>query len=388
MKKFIIICDGGFCNRLNALLAGLVLANELHIKATVIWPKNDMCGLDLNLIFDDFMFDVLDSYTLISKSEWNRSKAIIHIPYIPYLPCSTDYRSFDSLNSAIDFYKAGNSYMGVYANNMIPAFIPQELTLEILTMLKFQKNILERVDEIISKWHAVTIYGIHLRATDYPGAQRIEPIFKFVSDMSDAMFFICSDDEQVEQIFTSLPNVCLNNKKSQCKKKDVEQAWFSQQPDGSYHYNIVRDADVVFDGLVDLLLLSRTRMLCQPDIGSTYWYVALLLNKLWRKGDLFQVENMRPTERLPVYAYAAGSLLTQIVTELDCRYEVVGVVDGDSSRWGQIVHGLTVESPQVLSDLDYPILICTYHLYAAYNYLTSDLGLKNKILFLTHNAFE
>lgn len=380
MERFVILCGGGFCNRLNSLIVGLILAEKLRINPTVIWPKNDMCGLALDLIFDELWFDVLDSHALISAGEWDVSKAIIHVPSIPYLPYTVDYRYFDSLDEAVNFYNTGGFYMGAYANNMIPAYVPQNLTLEMLARLRFKKNILDRVDDVMASWHVNTIYGIHMRATDHPSALRSEPIFNFVRDMYESTFFVCSDDIQIEQMFSQLSNVRLNNKDSRPHKQDVNREWFYKKSDGTYDFNIVRNADVVMDGLVDLLLLSRTRLLCQPDIGSSYWSCARLLNQLWRHSTYIGTAS----ERIPVYAYAAGSLLTRVITEVDSHYQVVGVVDSDASRWGQNVHGLTIESPQALLSHDYPVLICTYQVYAAYEYLKSTLGITNRILFQTH----
>lgn len=383
MKKFIIICDGGFCNRLNSLLVGLLLSDALNVRPIVIWPKNDMCGADIRDVFIFPIFDVLDDYKSIPDEEWLHYAAIGHYKKIHCMSCVSLLSDYKCLSEMYDFYSMSQAGGYVYVSDYIPDFVSHHQVLTVLASLQFHPEILEQVEAKIGDWGAEDIYGVHLRATDHPGALSIEPVFNFARDMSDSLFFICSDDESVEDKFSQLPNVRINRKENQPNKQDVNRDWYYKNQDGTYHFNIVRNADVVMDGMIDLLLLSRTRLVCQPDIGSSYWSSAKLLNRLWHRN----IPSGLISEPIPVYAYAAGSLLTDVINSANDRYHVVGIVDGDSRRWGQVAHGLTIEPPQVLLSHDYSVLICTYQLYAAYDYLKYKLGIDNKIRFLTHTDF-
>lgn len=97
------------------------------------------------------------------------------------------------------------------------------------------------------------------------------------------------------------------------------------------------------DGIVDLLLLSRTKMLKQPDIGSTYWSAAKLFNQLWlrKKPDDVCRDNQRE-----VVVYGAGSQLQDILINQRDKYRVTHIFDGDYSKIGKAFMDIHIDSPE------------------------------------------
>ena len=53
MRQLLIYCDGGFGNRFNALVSGLVLARTLGLAPQVVWPVNNWCGAALGDLFEN-----------------------------------------------------------------------------------------------------------------------------------------------------------------------------------------------------------------------------------------------------------------------------------------------------------------------------------------------
>ena len=47
MSKHYVLCDGGLCNRLNALMFALILKRRFGGAWSISWPVNNWCGVDL-----------------------------------------------------------------------------------------------------------------------------------------------------------------------------------------------------------------------------------------------------------------------------------------------------------------------------------------------------
>ncbi len=52
MRSIHIYCDGGFGNRFNGLVAGLVVAEMAGLAPVVVWPRNNWCGAGYDELVD------------------------------------------------------------------------------------------------------------------------------------------------------------------------------------------------------------------------------------------------------------------------------------------------------------------------------------------------
>ena len=52
MRHILIYCDGGFGNRFNGLVAGLLVARRFGLAPQVVWPQNNWCGAAMADLFE------------------------------------------------------------------------------------------------------------------------------------------------------------------------------------------------------------------------------------------------------------------------------------------------------------------------------------------------
>ncbi|MEI6872422.1 MAG: glycosyltransferase family 4 protein, partial [Verrucomicrobiota bacterium] len=55
-----IYCDGGFGNRFNGLVSGLLLAEAAALKPIIVWPINNWCSARFSDIFENTEFEVIE----------------------------------------------------------------------------------------------------------------------------------------------------------------------------------------------------------------------------------------------------------------------------------------------------------------------------------------
>ena len=250
MKKLYIMCDGGFGNRLGALIPGLILANKWGREPIISWPITRWCECSFNDIFQN-AFNVDEK----SIDELFEEKKNAH--FLIHHNISTDKKV--KLENQYDVHSdmAGN-YMDhldgvdgdiVFTNHIIPTrTFKEEVVLEYLRKLKLKSSIIERVEEIYKSFPSIT-YGIHIRKTDFPQQFLLDDnmIVDLIKTNSEQKFFICSDDNDTEAELDKLENVIINKKTSSVVTKEDR-------------FDISRPKDSVIDGIIDMLLLSRTKI--------------------------------------------------------------------------------------------------------------------------------
>jgi hypothetical protein len=124
----------------------------------------------------------------------------------------------------------------------------------------------------------IEFFGIQIRKTDFGsnGADD-QNLYNVIEGRSDANFFVCSDDKDVERRFSALPNVHIYQKQAHVEKL-VSGDWNSQTADRSgrvYACNVNRGALSVLEAIVDLLILSKSKVV--RTSGSTFLSAALMI---------------------------------------------------------------------------------------------------------------
>lgn len=252
-------CDGGLCNRLNSLIFCLILKEKYGHEWEVSWPRNNWCGAGFEKLFE-LDLPVHDRPLLDYKQFEEQYRFLLHEN-----PCGFKGESvtpnaslpgFEEYRSLLDTHRDV-----LYTHNLIPGFV----TLPDIALgfkgLRINAD-LRRTAEDFCRERGVdsSVYGLHIRKTDFGNTVNDEELFRMVS-ASDKRFFVCSDDEEVNRRFGGLAN-CAVFEKKYFPQKRVESAgwehWITDSEGRSFPFNIERSEEAVLEALVDLLILSRT----------------------------------------------------------------------------------------------------------------------------------
>jgi hypothetical protein len=273
-----IYCDGGFGNRFNGLLSGLLLADAAGLQPVVVWPRNNWCGA---------------SYAQLIASKAN----VIERELASYVPEKDDFQFFmteDHLNMGVEnksplqtesladalTYLAKSSKDVYFHTPLIPTFFDTQKLHVMVRNLQFSATLYERARQFIVESDLVDYLGLQIRKTDF-GANAADDnnLFDLVTNCPQKQFFVCSDSKEVEQRFQTLPNVTIYPKRAHVELM-VPGEWSTTTADHSgrlYASNVNRNDVSVEDAVVDLLILARSQIVRTSH--STFLNTALLLKQ-------------------------------------------------------------------------------------------------------------
>lgn len=282
-------CDGGFGNRLNALLTGTILAEASGLPLQVVWPVNNWCGARFNEIFAS-EFSVLERELASFVPEKGLYQYLMtedHLKQEVFFQSPLAAPSLEVLVADIQ----GDSKPVFLYTPLIPSCIPIDRVLAAVRRLLFCPELIGEAENFVQDRGLVDFYGLQIRKTDFGqnGADD-DHLFNLVESSPTSRFFVCSDDRAVEERFAALPNVSINPKTAYVEKRNPGD-WMDPTEDYSgrvYHGNINRSAQSVRDAIVDLLILSRSQIV--KTSNSTFLASAMLL------------KSARPVAQLPMTA--------------------------------------------------------------------------------------
>lgn len=268
-RKMLVFCDGGLGNRLNSLIGGLITADIINADPMISWPANNWCGCQFNELFnsnfsvDDkginqIFTDTSDDIFLIHENQNNAS-----LKYV-YTHSLESIEKIKSINKNV-----------IYYHNKMPKNYTLNQMIEKLELLKINENILNDVVKFceinnINK----DVKGVHIRRTDTGRYIDQDQLYNEVKK-SESRFFVCSDDEESEKKFNTLPNVCIFPKTSYVQKL-VDGEWRQRTRDTDnrvFKYNVDRPKQSVIEAFVDLLILSRTTMFSKTKSSFSGWAI-------------------------------------------------------------------------------------------------------------------
>ncbi len=270
-----VLCDGGLANRLNALLFALILRRKFGHAWQMAWPINNWCGASLQSLFDAPM-PVLDT-PLSRFREHGTQRMLMQENQLNFPP-----ERF-VLNTTLSSYDDYLPYLAradgiVYFNNLIPSWVAADEVHQALRSLTPNANVAAQAWAFCTE-HRInaTILGIHIRKTDFGDKVNDAAIFEQLKT-SGRRAFVCSDAAEVNERFDTLAHCAVFKKTAFPGKVQKNAAWLhmtTDQDGREFPYNIERGATSVVEGLIDLLILSRTELL--PTSGSTFLSMARLL---------------------------------------------------------------------------------------------------------------
>jgi len=274
-----VLCDGGLANRLNALVVALAIKQNTQSAWGIAWPVNNWCGAPFEDLFEPLLSITRNGLSYF-KAQQDRYWLLFHENQIQFDESRITYNKqipdFESLVSLVR-----KKPRVVYFHHLIPNYITDRVLLDALRLLSPAARVVKAVESIVND-HGIdaTTYGVHIRKTDFGDSVDDSSLHENISN-SSGRFFICSDSNDVLGRFAQLKNCIALPKPSMPRKLRADAGWNAsiQDADGRiYPFNVDRDRESVFWGLVDLLILSKTNMLVTS--GSSFLGLAQRLKRV------------------------------------------------------------------------------------------------------------
>lgn len=278
MRSLHIYCDGGFGNRLNGLVSGLLFAGIAGLKPVAVWPCNNWCGALFSEIFENSEMQVIErelATYVPDKGNFHFFMTEDHlrmgVPNLSPLAAS-------ALPEVIQYLQSDGRDV-FYHSPLIPPYLEPAWVSAQIRSLKICGPIKTQAIQFMEKSGLRNpFYGLQIRKTDFgAGGADDNALFELVQMAWDKRFFVCSDDKGVEARFRNLPNVAIYEKQAYVEKL-VAGDWTALAADHSgrvYPCNVNRSAQSVIDAVVDLLVLSHSEVI--KTSNSTFLNAALLL---------------------------------------------------------------------------------------------------------------
>lgn len=278
MRALHVYCDGGFGNRLNGLVAGLLFAEAAELRPIVVWPCNNWCGARFSDIFENQEFEVLERELLTYRPQKEEFQFFMTEDHLGMGVPNLSPLAVQSRANALDYLNLGSRDV-FFHSPLIPHYFDMESVCGALCKLRLQSNILRSAENFRkASGLGENYYGLQIRKTDFgAGGADDDALFDLVQKAGDKKFFVCSDNKEVEARFRRLQNVAVYEKKAYVEKL-VPGEWTALAADHSgrvYPCNVNRSAQSVVDAVVDLLVLSYSQVV--KTSNSTFLNAALLL---------------------------------------------------------------------------------------------------------------
>ncbi len=254
-------CDGGFANRVNSLVGGLVLAKKLGLKCRVLWPQNNRCGAAFGELFEmDLPVDEVRLQDLVPHQA--KLQLWLHENDVGFSDPVAALRRHPGLDT-VKAMLGDDRRAVLYCENAILPWLDDADVDAALLSLRLREDIVASARQIIGRHGKAGYVGIHLRATDFTSPPPTEAMIGAVQAQSTTRFFVCSDDAAIEDRFARYPNVFVHAKSAYVEKRS-EGPWRGATTDSDglpYSGNIERTGPSVVQAVVDLLLLAGSRPL-------------------------------------------------------------------------------------------------------------------------------
>jgi len=372
--QFIIFCDGGIGNRINALVTGLAIAHQLGLTYRIHWPVNNWCAAPFSSIFANT--EPISEVSISGlRGMLDDAHMLLHDD-IASKVLGVGFHSAYRFETMDDFANqcvvSGKPIF--YYPAIMPAWVPETLIHAELRALKFTTEITNAVTGFIHEVMAEPFHGIHLRRTDLNVGLTDQEVFTLVRQYPNEKFFVCSDDPAAEALASAHPNVYHRAKSHAVEKKTAGQDWLAAKHDDDgrlYHGNIQRSQAAVIEGTIDMLILAHSNIVGYS--GSTFQRMARLI------GDIAPVLDLHRPAALPYYSVTelnrqiqSGQIAVPISLQIADTMGVAGFVSDSMDLFTRCLDVCEAqEYPQIFHSLG---LLCL------------NLGTKRMAIFYFSNA--
>ena len=267
MKKLIIYCTGGLGNRMFPVSSGLVLAEQSQRELCLYWPKDRICSMGFEELYDnnirvvdeDFLNNLDDTQTEC-HAKYHASVVNDHSIYGRNFLNNKLSQGGVMVGSIVDVFSdvenilvCDNNFLNGTDRNRVKDF-------------NFKSNFIDKSNKISHELGINTsIMGVHARGTDFtPDINFYQTsINNLLNDNPKQKIFVCSDDRNLESgLFTMFPNNLIFRSKEN---------YTIRVSDG-----IDIDSSTLEDSIIDLLLLSKTNFKIYNPLSTFGLYAKLL----------------------------------------------------------------------------------------------------------------
>ena len=278
MRSLHIYCDGGFGNRLNGLVSGLLFAGIAGLKPVIVWPCNNWCGARFGEIFENADIQVIERELATYVPEKGNFHFFMTEDHLGMGVANLSPLAANVLPDVVQYLQSDDRDV-FYHSPLIPGYLEPAWVSAQIRLLKIRVEIEAQAVQFMEKAGLRdTFYGLQIRKTDFgAGGADDNALFELVQKATDKRFFVCSDNKEVEARFRKLPNAAIYEKQAYVEKL-VAGDWTALAADHSgrvYPCNVNRSAQSVVDAVVDLLVLSHSEVI--KTSSSTFLNAALLL---------------------------------------------------------------------------------------------------------------
>jgi hypothetical protein len=255
-KSILVFCDGGFANRVNSLVGGLVLAERFGLAPKVLWPRNNRCGA----AFGELFAMPLEAHEVRLQDllpVQHELQLWLHENDVGFSAPIAPLRQMAHVD-LVGTLLRGDERPVLFSENALLPWMPADAVRRVLQRLSFRPEIVARAKALIDAAGGAGFTGIHLRATDFTSPPPTEAMLARVRAERGRRFFVCSDDAALEARFAAEPNVFVHAKNAYVQKR-ADGPWRGAVTDSDglpYTSNIERGAASVVEACVDLLVLA------------------------------------------------------------------------------------------------------------------------------------
>jgi len=253
-KTLTAVCAAGLGNRICTLIGGLFWSQKLNYKFQIYWDLDTCCSCKYDSLFNSHLDDLIQKNSfygffinnIMLQAGVYPEKHKTNIDNI--LIC--DAENYNNLNNNLA------SYNTIFFNEgRVHSYISDSDITNLLSQFKIKQSILDVVnDYIFNNNISKEVVGMHIRKIDPPEIESgrffipVEHYLNIIQSNKDKSFFICSDSKEIEEIFLKYPNVKMFSK--------TVYAEYSAESNITH-----RNEQSVIEGLIDMLILSRTDIL-------------------------------------------------------------------------------------------------------------------------------
>lgn len=281
MKNIYIYCDGGFGNRFNSLVCGLSICLKTGFKPIIVWPLTNWCRSKFNTLFDTDL-EVLEENLRYFETNLQDYEFLMHGNFLNFNASVHHPHSFGSLETISEFCVSTPKQKIVYNNDTLLPYLSEDKIIDVIKGVEFNSELVDQANNFINANLGESFTGVHLRNTDFYDTHKpnFDQIFNQVSGNKDTKYFVCSDDEELENKFNQLKNVFVYPKTSYVEKLTDDGEWRSVIIDDTgveYSFNVERSDESVRQAIVDLYILSKSDII--KTSNSSFLQTAFLLKK-------------------------------------------------------------------------------------------------------------
>ena len=272
-----IYCDGGLANRVNCLVNGLIIARKFDTNYHIFWPINRYCRAGFDDLFN-YPFQTIDKgkdeirkfvrLGIVADHNFICSPDNLWVnPRVTNIFSSTSKRIHDLFKlvdkvvvfSPMPIYEFGSEFKDVLRE----IFIPKA---ELISNTTYE---LDRMKLKEPYW------GLHMRGSDAKKSEKYYHFYRILIRFLPGQIYLATDDSELIYFFESNRNLIKRDCGVRVAKADDFAGWNASIRDDNDEvmpYNVTRSIGNVRDAIIDLLLLSKSRLI--PTSSSTYLELA------------------------------------------------------------------------------------------------------------------